>query len=407
MKKTIALLACLPMIFCCSCKNLVQPLPEEASSYEQNIIYSYRGDTLDRNGSFLAGFKYMEDGSAKRVFAPDMPFSMSNILGNLGSEQWGIDYEFDDLLRVKSTNQEDANTGITIRTTLNSNLQQKVYDTISQHYSEFKGSVVIMRQNGEILADVSYPSFNHLEFDKNAEIIEQSDGFKGRNRSFVSKPLHMRILNLIPGLSEKPENVLSDIHFYDSEYLDCDFGCLEENHIDKENNSVGFMKVSPIYLAALLRKALIEDAVMPKPFMLLDFSDPDDHSIKLSDEEIISKLEDKGIDASKIERCKRRLEQRRTSIDITLDPALFKEDAFSASKYCFTPKIDESRFKFAGKSETEKSDCFWLYGMLLDSQEPNNSLIIVSANTAGIKDQEEMKILFQLLIDDVISSDPV
>lgn len=404
MKKfiSIPLLAAMSITLC-SCKNLVKPLNEgQALSYEQVATRSYRGKTFARNYTFLAGYKYQEDGSAKRIFAPDIPYAFSNVLGNRGAEKCGIEYEYDELLRLKSINQIDANSGISIVTTFDSDMQESIYDMIALNFRDFIGSVIVLKQNGEILADISYPSFNHIDFEENAGFIEQNISF--RNQSLVEKKLHMRNLPNINDLINDPDSALEDIHFYDTDFLDCDFGKINNHIID---NDEGFMEVSPIYMASLLRKTLVSDGVMPKPFTILEFTDPDDRTIKFTADTVLKKLKnakDAGksdVDDERIKRWERIFNENKTNAEITLSHDQFNESYYDGKIGCFKPKLDESKYSFAGKISTEKQESFWCYGMILNKEEPNESLIIVSENSYGIKDKTKQQEFFQMLINSI------
>ena len=407
MKIIYPVIAGLSAILLCGCTNLAKTIEEDevpVDAVSKSYTRLFRGKILDRFQVIIGGYKYTDENDAQRYCAGT---SFTNILGNKASSAYGLDYEYDTLLRLKNLHQLDKNDGISIITTLSVSLQDEIYSKINEKYnSKFCGSAVVMGLHGDILADVSYPSFVEDDFNNEPGRIAMSVKFK--NQSLEPVPVHMRLLKNLPGMPEDPESCLETIHFNDPEFLDCDFAALENSLPEDEP---GFMLVSPVYLASLVRSVIMPDGITPKPYILDIFTDPDDKSMILSDEEVISKLKNsqKTLDISQqdIDRWERILKQRSESKNAVPDTTTFREDVFDDSRGKFTASIpDKERFSFVGKIETERIDCFLCYGMLFDKEKPENSMVIVSANSAGPKDQEEMQAFFQSLINCILEKNP-
>lgn len=388
---------------------MVITIDDKAEISSNPIKHEWRGSILDRNGIEISKSEEISVNLAQRLINSQFSPSFSNIINNCASEKIGLDYEYDAILRFKNNNPNNENIGNSIMITCDSELQKNIYNIIfnfennnyisdSDYIDDFIGSVVVMRQNGEILADISYPSFDYIKFktgysSKYVMKIQSSIAFK--NQTLMNVPVHLSILQQMYKENNDIENLFKKLKFYDKNYLECDFGTLE-NSI-KNNNNQPFIYISPIYLACLTEKIVMNQESITKPFMLYKIVDADDKEIIISDQTIIDSFKDYQ-EKEKWERILSEITQNR---ETTINYNDFNSNAFLYSKGNFELTLPE-KYDFSGRVETELYSDFLAYGMILDKELPEKSFIVVIHNSSGIKDQDSLKELYQKIIDKII-----
>jgi len=115
-----------------------------------------KGNLYDCNGNLLMYSGQREDGSEERFTNDSNKVSFANVLNKLSS---GFDLTFEETLRDKNPTQNGGTAvGKSIQLTLDANVQNAIYQYMAN--MNIVGSVVVMRNDGSIMAEVSYPSYD-------------------------------------------------------------------------------------------------------------------------------------------------------------------------------------------------------------------------------------------------------
>ncbi len=116
-----------------------------------------KGNLYDCKGELLMYSGQREDGSEERFTNDNNKVAFANILNKLSS---GFDLVFEETLREKNPDPVNGNedVGRSIQLTLDANVQNAVYQYMAN--MNIVGSVVVMRNDGSILSEVSYPSYD-------------------------------------------------------------------------------------------------------------------------------------------------------------------------------------------------------------------------------------------------------
>lgn len=118
-----------------------------------------KGNIYDSDGDLLMYSRRDETGSEVRSSSDDQGYKIA--FGNILSEtSGGFDYNFEEILRKNNPTavNNDPDVGQSIQLTLDADVQNAVYQYMQNN--NIVGSVVIMRNDGSILAEVSYPSYD-------------------------------------------------------------------------------------------------------------------------------------------------------------------------------------------------------------------------------------------------------
>ncbi len=308
---------------------------ETTQASTENIII--KGNIYGTDGTPLLYSSEQKDGSFSRTFSENYSIPFANILSENAN---GIDKILDSDLMQKNPSpvNENDTVGQSVQLTIDPNMQNSIYKYMEKN--KIEGSVVVMRTDGSVAAEVSYPSFDP----KNTYSAEEITGDgKYRNKAVtmatpgscfkimsatlaayhgiyslpdegkwidengasivnwdykenpnypVERSLFSAILDSSNIFFAKVfntlgyETVISDlenIFSFGNTDIVCDFGTLE-NYIyatsDEELKRSAFGQsndlTTPMYLAALVREAVLGDMV--KPFMVQNIVDTNDVS---------------------------------------------------------------------------------------------------------------------------------
>ena len=113
-----------------------------------------KGDILDANGKRLVYSELQEDGSVKRVYDKDYAVPFANIITDMSA---GFDTTFNDIMMEQNPSSSD-NRGKSIQLTLDADVQKAIYEYMDE--KNIVGSCVVLRTDGSILSQVSYPSYD-------------------------------------------------------------------------------------------------------------------------------------------------------------------------------------------------------------------------------------------------------
>ena len=122
-----------------------------------NVSQTERGNIYDTNGMTLV--KSGPDG--KRNYSEKYGTALGNILNEASG---GVETSFDSILSAEDPYSSSASKrlGKSVKLTIDADVQNQIYDYMEQ--SNIVGSVVVMRTDGSIMAEVSYPSFDPVEY---------------------------------------------------------------------------------------------------------------------------------------------------------------------------------------------------------------------------------------------------
>ena len=293
-----------------------------------------KGNIYDAKGNLLVS---TGDDGKRRVFADNYAVSFANIITPMSE---GFDTTFDEILTTPLAS--DKNVGQSIKLTLDGDVQNEIYSYMENN--NIVGTVVVLRTDGSIMAQVNYPSYdpNSVADQKYNEDLAWGDvgnkafsnyepGSCFKIMSEVISDKLTAIAPFVPGIAlgsypmERSlssafvnssniffakafdqigadavlEDLSSIFHFGADDNIKCDFGELNNNieiycDDDLRRSAFGqsYVLTCPIYLAALGREAAFGDMV--KPFVLKDVVDTSDSSVKIgngsADNEVIASI---------------------------------------------------------------------------------------------------------------------
>lgn len=118
-----------------------------------------KGNFYDANGKLLVSSEVQDDGSVKRVYEKDYAVPFANIITEMSA---GYDTTFDEVLMTENPVSADSSyaspVGQSIQLTLDADKQKAIYEYMDE--KKIKGSCVVLRSDGSILSQVSYPSYD-------------------------------------------------------------------------------------------------------------------------------------------------------------------------------------------------------------------------------------------------------
>ena len=115
-----------------------------------------KGNIYDVDGNTLVWSTTSAEGGETRTFDENYRYAYGNIISDISG---GFDYVLTDGLTTPNpTDIDGAEIGQSLQLTLDSEVQNGIYSFMLS--SGIVGSVVVMRTDGSIMAEVSYPSFD-------------------------------------------------------------------------------------------------------------------------------------------------------------------------------------------------------------------------------------------------------
>ena len=305
-------------------------LQETPTENKENIII--KGNIYGSDGTPLVYSKSDENGNIIRTFSDTCSTAFANILAENAD---GMDKILDTTLNKKNPSPVNDNdsVGQSVKLTIEPNMQNSIYKYMEKN--KIEGSVVVMRTDGSVAAEVSYPSFDPKD-KYSAEELTNGGKYSNKAMTMATPGSCFKIMTAtlaaVHGIyslhdegkwvDEKGasivnwdydtndnypverslfsafldssniffakvfdnlgyETVISDLEnifsFGDNDIV-CDFGTLENNiyaSSDEELKRSAFGQsndlTTPMYLAALVREAVLGDMV--KPFMVQNIVD--------------------------------------------------------------------------------------------------------------------------------------
>lgn len=115
-----------------------------------------KGNIYDADGNTLVWSTTSAEGYETRVFDENYKYAYGNIISDISG---GFDYVLTDGLTVPNpTDIDGAEIGQSVQLTLDSGVQNGIFNYMQSN--GIIGSVVVMRTDGSIMSEVSYPSFD-------------------------------------------------------------------------------------------------------------------------------------------------------------------------------------------------------------------------------------------------------
>lgn len=146
-----------------------------------DVSQSERGNIYDANGVVLV--KSESDGNRK--YSRKYGVAFGNILSEVSG---GIEYTFNDILSASDPYSENPSEklGKSVQLTLDADIQNEIYEYMQN--MNIVGSVVVLRTDGSVMADVSYPSFDPVEYYNDPDYINTVGYGALENKSLAKQP---------------------------------------------------------------------------------------------------------------------------------------------------------------------------------------------------------------------------
>ncbi|MCM1507819.1 MAG: penicillin-binding transpeptidase domain-containing protein [Ruminococcus flavefaciens] len=190
-----------------------------------DVSQSERGNIYDTNGIVLV--KSEPDGNRK--YSVKYGTAFGNIISEISG---GVEMSFNDILSASDPYSDNPSErlGKSVQLTLDADIQDAIYQYMQN--VNIVGSVVVLRTDGSVMADVSYPSFDPEEYYSNPEYIDIVGYGALENKSMQKQP---------PGSCFKiMTEIIADKHeiysLYDDGTWYSDEGVIVDWDHDKNNN---------------------------------------------------------------------------------------------------------------------------------------------------------------------------
>lgn len=146
-----------------------------------DVSQAERGNIYDTNGVVLV--KSEPDGN--RNYSRKYGTAFGNIISEVSG---GVEYSFHDILSASDPYSENPSEklGRSVQLTLDADIQNGIYQYMQD--VNMVGSVVVLRTDGSVLADVSYPSFDPVEYYTNPDYIDTVGYGALENKSMQKQP---------------------------------------------------------------------------------------------------------------------------------------------------------------------------------------------------------------------------
>lgn len=130
---------------------------ETTTSEAKGSSDNMRGYLLDSNGTKLMFSERDDSGKEVRMTNDSNKVAFANVLNEMSE---GLDLTYDNLLRTANPSPVDGDSkvGQSVQLTFDADTQNAVYDYMAG--KNLVGSVVVMRTDGSLMAQVSYPSYD-------------------------------------------------------------------------------------------------------------------------------------------------------------------------------------------------------------------------------------------------------
>ena len=154
---------------------------EETTTMTTTTEPVYRGNIYDTYNNLITYSTYAEGGEEQRTYGQGYNYSFGNIISEASA---GFDDVFSDLLRTKNPTPvtEANNVGQSIRLTIDANVQTALCSYMAN--MGMAGSIVVLRTDGSIMAEVSYPTYDPELFYSDPSYVEGLSSGTIANKAF-------------------------------------------------------------------------------------------------------------------------------------------------------------------------------------------------------------------------------
>lgn len=131
----------------------------ETTTTTTTVSLAAKGNIYDASGNVLMSSCHDETGTEVRSSSADLGYRVA--FGNILSQSSaGFDSTFEDILRKDNPSAVNGDTemGQSIQLTMDARVQNAIYQYMQNN--NIVGSAVVMRNDGSIMAEVSYPSYD-------------------------------------------------------------------------------------------------------------------------------------------------------------------------------------------------------------------------------------------------------
>lgn len=146
-----------------------------------DVSQAERGNIYDVNGNVLV--KSEPDGSRK--YSKKYGVAFGNIISEVSG---GIEYSLHDILSASDPYSENPaeRIGKSVQLTLDADIQNEIYEYMQN--VNIVGSVVVLRTDGSVMANVSYPSFDPVEYYNDPDYINTVGYGAIENKTLAKQP---------------------------------------------------------------------------------------------------------------------------------------------------------------------------------------------------------------------------
>ena len=144
-----------------------------------------RGNIYDCNRTLLTYSTRSEEGGEVRHFSDGYKYSFANIISELSA---GVDTEMEETLRTRNPSpvDGDADVGQSIQLTIDGEMQNAIFNYMESQ--GMAGSVVVMRTDGSLMAEVSYPSYDPVLYAQDESYAQGLEYGCVANKAFQNNP---------------------------------------------------------------------------------------------------------------------------------------------------------------------------------------------------------------------------
>ncbi len=146
-----------------------------------DVAQAERGNIYDTNGVVLV----KSEAHGNRQYSRKYGTAFGNIISEVSG---GIEYAFNDILSASDPYSviSSEKLGKSVQLTLDADIQNDIYQYMQD--MNIVGSVVVLRTDGSVMADVSYPSFDPVEYYNNPDYINTIGYGALENKSMQKQP---------------------------------------------------------------------------------------------------------------------------------------------------------------------------------------------------------------------------
>ncbi|MBP5580279.1 MAG: peptidoglycan glycosyltransferase [Ruminococcus sp.] len=263
-----------------SSRSARQETTDETAATEETTVtttteFVYRGNIYDTNNRLLTYGTYANENEDQRLYGEDCGYSFGNIISEASA---GLDNALKDLLCTKNPTpvNDKNNVGESVKLTIDADKQIELCTYMAN--MGMAGSVVVLRTDGSIMAEASYPTYDPELYYSDTEYSSNLYSGTLSNKAFQ---------NASPGSGFKIRSeVIADrngIHtvYDDGEWVDSGATIVNWDHDSgmyprpERTLSSAFVGSSNIFFAKVF-DTLGTDKVLEEPGSLFHFCDPID-----------------------------------------------------------------------------------------------------------------------------------